>query len=422
MTTRSELSTRFEQIRQCTEWLCEPLEIEDYVVQPIVDVSPPKWHLGHTTWFFEAFILSKYDINYKPFHPLYNFIFNSYYEHIGERVERPNRGFMTRPTVKEIMTYRFAVNESMCNLINTFDETQWNTFSYLVTLGLQHEQQHQELLVTDIKYILCQNPLYPVYREKKASQTNQPTSKPDYLPFKGDLYEIGFNAEGFSYDNEGPTHQTFVQDFLLQNRLVTNREYLDFIEDRGYQDFRHWLSEGWDTVQREGWIAPLYWKNIDSEWHEATLSGLRKISLDAPVCHISFYEAEAFASWSKKRLPTEAEWEVAARRSNPVNKDGNFLEKEYFHPIPNKSDKQNKISQLLGDVWEWTQSSYLPYPGYRHTDDALGEYNGKFMANQMVLRGGSCATPESHIRITYRNFFHPDKRWQFTGIRLADNP
>ncbi|NTV47367.1 MAG: ergothioneine biosynthesis protein EgtB, partial [Chlorobiales bacterium] len=234
--------------------------------------------------------------------------------------------------------------------------------------------------------------------------------------------EIGFNAEGFSYDNEGPSHQTFVQDFLLQNRLVTNREYLDFIEDRGYQDFRHWLSEGWDTVQREGWIAPLYWKNIDNEWHEATLSGFRKISLDAPVCHISFYEAEAFASWSKKRLPTEAEWEVAAHRSNPISKDGNFLEKEYFHPIPNKSDKQNKISQLLGDVWEWTQSSYLPYPGYRHTDDALGEYNGKFMVNQMVLRGGSCATPESHIRITYRNFFHPDRRWQFTGIRLADNP
>ncbi len=427
---RSELAGYFKRVRRTTEALCAPLATEDYVVQPIADVSPPKWHLAHTTWFFETMFLQRLKSGYQAYHPQYAFLFNSYYHSLGERWNRPQRGVLSRPSVSEVYKYRLAVDESMLALIDEISEPDWEAVSRLIVLAINHEQQHQELLVADIKYILGANPLHPVYRTTEVAgrlasgitpSSARPTD-PRYVQIPGGLQEIGYDQAGFCYDNEQPRHRVFLQDFVLANRLVTNAEYLEFVRDGGYADFRHWLSDGWDAVEQNGWTSPLFWKQVEGDWYEITLRGLLKLQPDQPVCHVSYYEAEAFASWAGKRLPTEPEWEVAANANAEAVEEGNFLDSGLFQPAPLGSETSSvEVSQLFGDVWEWTQSAYLPYPGYRHEEGPLGEYNGKFMVNQMVLRGGSCATPKDHFRITYRNFFQPDKRWQFMGIRLAND-
>jgi ergothioneine biosynthesis protein EgtB len=423
---RSELAEYFKRVRRTTEALCAPLATEDYVVQPIDDVSPPKWHLAHTTWFFETMFLERLKPDYRPYHPQYAFLFNSYYHSLGERWKRPERGVLSRPTVSEIYKYRAAIDQSMLALIDEIPEAGWEAVSRLIVLAINHEQQHQELLVADVKYILGANPLHPVYGAKSptesAAKRNSRPNELRYIEIPGAVYDIGYHEAGFCYDNEQPPHKVLLQDFLLASRLVTNGEYLEFLRDGGYSDFRHWLSDGWEAVQQNGWTSPLFWKEIDGEWYETTLRGLPKLEPEQPVCHVSYYEAEAFASWAGKRLPTEQEWEVAANANSALIEGGNFLDSGLFQPKPlGAQTAPGAVSQLFGDVWEWTSSAYLPYPGYRHAEGPWGEYNGKFMVNQMVLRGGSCATPKDHFRITYRNFFQPDKRWQFMGIRLADD-
>jgi ergothioneine biosynthesis protein EgtB len=378
--------TRYSEIRRYSIEICSPLEIEDYVVQPIVDVSPPKWHLGHTTWFFETFILESYFPEYTVFDSQYNFVFNSYYETVGARVIRTDRGNLSRPSVADIYKYREYVDRKIGDFL--LSEYMTREIEALLELGLNHEQQHQELLITDIKYILGHNPLFPPYKKDKISNENSEINQ-KMISFSEGIYEIGFNGKGFCFDNELNRHKVYLNDFEISNRLVTNREYLEFMNDDGYGDFRHWHSEGWDWVKQHHAQSPLYWHYIDGEWMNYTLNGLQKIDLDEPVCHISFFEASAFASWKGMRLPTEAEWEVASHRFS------------------------------WGRRWEWTNSSYLPYPGFKKEAGAVGEYNGKFMINQMVLRGASEVTPLGHSRNTYRNFFQTDLQWQFTGIRLA---
>jgi ergothioneine biosynthesis protein EgtB len=419
--TRKELCQAYLSVRKITENLCTPLQIEDYVIQPMDDVSPPKWHLGHTTWFFERFLLGSFSSGYRPVNDLYEYLFNSYYESVGDRWLRPRRGVLSRPTVKEVHDYRSTINGRMHELMDSVSEKDWPHFCFLTTLGIHHEQQHQELLVTDIKNILAINPLRPVYRERRSEAPGSHVLPARFIEFPGGVSELGFTGDGFSFDNERPLHKTLLQSFLLQNRLVTNGEYLEFINDGGYGDFQHWLSDGWYAVQREGWKAPLYWEKKDGNWFVMTLSGFRKLDPAEPVCHVSYFEADAFAHWAGKRLPTEAEWECAARTIGSVAPSANFVESERYHPAPLQTRDTSGLLQMLGDVWEWTVSAYLPYPGFQPEPGAVGEYNGKFMSNQMVLRGGSCATPENHIRITYRNFFQCDKRWQFSGIRLAAN-
>lgn len=409
----------FLSIRQQTLKLCEPLCTEDFVVQPVEDVSPPKWHLGHTTWFFENFILAPHKKNYKVFNDKFNYIFNSYYESVGKRVLRTNRGNLTRPAVEEIIRYREHVDEQLSDFL-TNTESLAPQLSYLLNLGLNHEQQHQELLVTDIKYILGNNPLFPEYLKNSDSLTHNDSAplKENYIEIEEGVYQAGYSGNGFCFDNEKGVHGIFLHSFRLRDRLITNAEYLDFIEAGGYADFRWWLADGWDWVKQNKITAPEYWHKIDNEWHNYMLAGLKKVTPGAPVTHISFYEADAFARWKGKRLPTEYEWEVAASLLNPeIPKQANFLESGNYMPAAPAENNP----QLFGDAWEWTNSAYLPYPYYHQEKGALGEYNGKFMVNQMVLRGGSCATPRSHIRHTYRNFFQPCKRWQFTGIRLAEH-
>lgn len=414
---RGEVIAAYQAVRKDTEDLCAPLETEDYVVQPMDDASPPKWHLGHTTWFFEAFLLSQYSAGYRPHHPGYGFLFNSYYETAGDRWIRARRGLLSRPTVRDVYAFRAAVDGRMLELIQSVSAGRWKDFLFLVDLGLNHEQQHQELLVTDLKYTLALNPLHPVYRERSDDAAATGVNA-GFVEFEGGICEIGCAAPGFSFDNERPRHQTLLQNYRLQNRPVTNREYLEFMRDRGYEDFRHWLSEGWALVNTLGWKSPLYWEQQDGEWRTMTLAGFRKLNLDEPVCHVSYFEADAFARWAGKRLPTEAEWEHAAEAAAISPNSGNFVDSGRFHPAP--ASGNGRLLQMFGDAWEWTASSYLPYPGFQPEAGAVGEYNGKFMSNQMVLRGGSCATPSNHIRATYRNFFQCDKRWQFTGIRLAE--
>ena len=417
-TAPTSLITRFNQIRLQTEDICRPLLPEDTVVQPIVDVSPPKWHLAHTSWFFETFILQKYAPDYAVFHPKYNFLFNSYYNSIGSRVLRNQRGTLSRPSLQEVYQYRAYVNEQMQEFLQAAPENILRDIFPVFELGLQHEQQHQELLVTDIKYILSTNPLLPAYLPKQTKTLPFEAQKLLMLPVKGGIYEIGFQGNDFCFDNELGVHKVYVEDFSIANRLVTNAEYLEFMNTGGYQDFRHWLGEGFELATNENWEAPLYWLKTDDKWQHFTLHGLEEIDPNAPVSHISFYEVNAYATWAGKRLLTEFEWEIACQQFKPEVKNGNFLESKNFGSIP--AENKETCSQLLGNLWEWTYSAYHPYPNYSKAPGALGEYNGKFMINQMVLRGGSCATPASHIRSTYRNFFHPDKRWQFTGIRLAN--
>lgn len=410
------LRDRYQQVRQLSEQICQPLAIEDYVIQTMPDVSPPKWHLAHTTWFFETFLLIPHLSGYEVFHPQYGYLFNSYYEAVGQRHPRPQRGILSRPTVEEIYRYRRYVDQAMQRLIV---EQQGNTtVESLITLGLNHEQQHQELLFTDLKHILASNPLRPAYRDIEHFQTspemNSQTKAETWLDYPGGLYAIGFAGDEFAFDNESPVHQVYLQDYYLAARLTTNGEYLEFMQSGGYENPEYWLSEGWTTILQQQWQAPLYWEQIDGQWWVMTLAGMQPLQENEPVCHVSFFEADAFARWSGKRLPTEAEWEVAAA---PVAIRGNLLNPDHLHPMP--AAGATRPDQLYGDVWEWTQSGYLPYPGFKTAEGAIGEYNGKFMCNQMVLRGGSCVTPVDHIRSTYRNFFPPSARWQFTGIRLA---
>lgn len=410
-----KLTERLSAIREQTEYLCEPLSAEDYVPQPIVDVSPAKWHLGHTTWFFETFILKQYSQGYQVLDEQFNFIFNSYYESVGKRLLRSNRGNLTRPTVDEVYAYRHYVDQALADLLTTMPSAE---VIELIEIGLQHEQQHQELLLTDLKYILGGNPLSPVYRQRQDTEGGDHIiSQASYLEVEEGVYSIGHQGSGFCFDNELGVHKVYLHSFKVMDRLVTNGEYLQFMKDGGYQDFRFWLSEGWEWVKQEKAEAPLYWQQEKGAWHHFTLAGLLPVNMNEPVTHINYYEAEAYAAWKGKRLLTEFEWEVACRKYGTINTGSNFVKQEQYQPMA----KVNGNNQFFGDAWEWTSSAYLPYPFYQKAAGALGEYNGKFMVNQMVLRGGSCATPQSHIRPSYRNFFHADKQWQFTGIRLAEN-
>lgn len=380
-----QLKNDYETVRKRSIHICSPLKTEDYVVQPIVDVSPPKWHLGHTTWFFETFLLKPHFSGYTEFDPDYNFVFNSYYESVGTRVVRTDRGNLSRPAVEDVMRYREHVDNAMYTLLDSPVSPELET---LIVLGLNHEEQHQELLYTDIKYILGHNPLLPAYDKNKVV-TPSGTSGEGFLSMPAGIYEIGHKGGGFCFDNELSRHSVYLQDYAISKALVTNAAYLEFMEAGGYSDFRHWHAEGWDWVKTNQAKAPLYWHHLDGKWQHYTWQGLQPVIPDAPVCHISYYEAAAYAAWKGMRLPTEFEWEAAAPQLS------------------------------WGQRWEWTESAYLPYPGFTKAPGAIGEYNGKFMINQMVLRGGSEVTPPNHSRITYRNFFHPSLRWQFTGIRLA---
>jgi len=409
------LLARFRQIRNFTTGLCRNLEPEDCVVQSIPDVSPTKWHLAHTTWFFETFILKKFVPGYRAEIPQYAYLFNSYYNAAGGMHRRDLRGLISRPTVKEAQRYRSSIDSHIDNLLSHADESLLDEIEPILVLGIHHEQQHQELLVTDIKHVFAQNPLYPVFRERETDVVSAKTAPMHFLHFEETTAEVGHDGNGFSYDNEGPRHRMLVGAFSLASRPTTNGEYLKFIEADGYTRPEFWLSLGWMTVNEQRWQAPLYWEKRDGAWWQFTLSGLRPVDESEPVTHVSYFEADAFANWSGARLPTEFEWERVAL---DCAIEGNFVENEQFHP--RASTGQNRqIRQMFGDVWEWTRSAYSPYPGYRAAPGALGEYNGKFMCNQYVLRGGSCATSRTHIRRTYRNFFQPEKRWQFTGIRLA---
>jgi ergothioneine biosynthesis protein EgtB len=412
------LGDRYATVREQTERLCEPLDTEDYVVSSMADVSPTKWHLAHTSWFFETFILGPHSPSYRSPNPRYAFLFNSYYVQAGERHCRAKRGLVTRPTVREVFAYRAHVDEAMRALIGRIADDSAHPTHALIELGLHHEQQHQELLVTDIKHVFWMNPLRPVYRERDVEPV-RPVSAPRWLAVTGGVHRIGHDGDGFAFDNEGPVHRVFLEDFRLASRLVTNREYLAFINDGGYSRAELWLSAGLAKVQDEKWEAPFYWERAGDGWTEFTLAGTRAVAPDEPVCHVSYYEADAFARWAGHRLPTEGEWEVAAR-GVPVA--DTFVEGERFHPAPASAiESASGLAQLYGDAWQWTQSAYVGYPGYKPAGGAIGEYNGKWMADQWVLRGASCATPRSHARVTYRNFFPSDARWQFTGIRLADH-
>jgi len=412
----TSLFSAYQSVRLLTEEICDPLQPEDFVVQPVVDVSPPKWHLAHTTWFFENFILKDHMPGYKVFDDDYHFLFNSYYETEGERWIRAERGVLSRPWVKEIMAYRNYVDEHMKQFLSG-DEEISDHLTKVLNIGLNHEQQHQELLVYDIKHILGVNPLFPVYKSR-STHPERVHLEENYLPVPEGLYEIGYDGKDFHFDNEEGVHKVFLHAYSVLDRLVTAGEFMEFIAAGGYQDFRHWMMEGYEWVKKENVKAPFYWIREDGQWKHYTMAGLEPINPDEPVTHISFYEADAYARWKGKRLPTEFEWEVACQKYEPtVPKGANFMDERNFRPMPRKENH----NQFYGDVWEWTNSAYLPYPFYEKEEGALGEYNGKFMINQMVLRGGSFATSRNHIRPTYRNFFHPNLRWHFTGLRLAQN-
>jgi len=376
---------KYKSIRGNSIEICRPLQKEDYVVQPIVDVSPPKWHLAHTTWFFETFILKPHHKDYKEFNPQFGFLFNSYYESLGQRTLRDQRGAMTRPTVDEVMEYRAYVDKHMLAFLGTKEAT--SSLKDLIELGLNHEQQHQELLITDIKYSLSINPMLPAVSD--IGENDSETHSQDWITIAEGVYEIGHLGKGFCFDNELSRHKVYLNDYQISNKLVTNRDYMGFITSGAYNQFKYWHAEGWTWVKENNIISPLYWVKQNDVWYHYTFNGLQKINWEAPVSHLSFYEAAAFAEWKGCRLPTEFEWEAASAQFS------------------------------WGKRWEWTNSAYLPYPGFLKAEGAVGEYNGKFMVNQMVLRGASVATPENHSRATYRNFFHAPLRWQFTGIRLV---
>ena len=438
---RDAWRARFVDCRARSEALAAPLLPEDQVVQSMPDVSPTKWHLAHVTWFWETFLLVPHQSGYRVFDPAYNHLFNSYYETVGPRHPRPARGLLSRPGVAEIARYRAHVTAAMERLIATADAATFAALAPLVELGIAHEEQHQELILMDIKHVFAQNPLLPAY--KSAAPKPARAAPPlEWRSFAGGLVEIGDAESGFAFDNEGPRHKVWLEPFRLATRLVTNGEYLAFVADGGYRRPEFWLSDGWSAVNAGAWLAPLYWRQDGERWFEFTLAGLAPLDPFAPVVHVSHYEADAFARWAGRRLPTEAEWETAAAG---VPADGNFLDSGALHPMPAKPNEPSPPSggegrvrgvrspdadhaastpallQMFGDCWEWTQSAYAPYPGFRAPDGALGEYNGKFMSGQIVLRGGCCATPSGHVRASYRNFFPPAARWCFGGIRLAED-
>jgi ergothioneine biosynthesis protein EgtB len=415
-TDREQLLDHFLAVRSVSLTLCKPLAIEDYVIQTMPDVSPPKWHLAHTTWFFETFLLRPFDKNYQCFHYLFDRLFNSYYVTHSDPYPRAQRGLLSRPTVEQVLEYRRYVDAAVQKLVHRIAGEQWLELQSILILGINHEQQHQELLLTDIKHIFAHNPLKPAYCDQvTASEDNIQTPALKWQLIAGGTVHAGVPDESslFSYDNEGPSHKVHLNDYKMASRLVTNKEYIAFIEDDGYQRAEFWLSDGW-AMSKQG--MPLYWEKNDSEWFHFTLQGLRPIDMNAPVCHVSYYEADAYASWAGRRLPTEVEWEFAA---GDLKVTGNLFDQQRFKPM--MSPGENSLNQMFGDVWEWTASPYVAYPGYKPAQGSIGEYNGKFMSSQMVLRGGSFATANDHIRATYRNFFYPKDRWQFSGIRLADN-
>jgi ergothioneine biosynthesis protein EgtB len=422
--TSDALVARYDEVRSHTERLAAPLSPEDQTVQSMADVSPTKWHRAHVTWFFETFVLAEQEQEFKPFQDTYWFLFNSYYEAVGPRYARAQRGVISRPGAHEVAVYRGNVDSRMRDLMTTLDEGSLEKLSSTIELGFHHEQQHQELLLMDIKHVLSLNPLQPAY-----AGTPGPTTEPDqmgWIDVDGGLVEIGHRSEGFSFDNELPLHQVHLEPFRLADRLVTNGEWLAFMADGGYRRPEFWLSDGWARVQAEGWDAPFYWAEIDGVWFEHTLNGTWPVNPGLPVSHVSHYEADAYAEWAGRRLPSEAEWEHGVRQDalrasgSPVEiVAGNLADTETYHPRA-AGPATGHLRQVYGDCWEWTSSAYLPYPGFHPAAGAIGEYNGKFMSNQMVLRGGCALTPPGHARASYRNFFPPGARWALSGVRLAD--
>lgn len=409
--TGDALARGYQRIRDATSSLCAALAPEDTVAQSMPDASPAKWHLAHTTWFFEQFLLAHFDRGYRRFRDGWDYLFNSYYQSVGPMHARPQRGLLTRPTLREVLDYRAHVDAAMHELVRRHgDESELQS---RLVLGLNHEQQHQELLLTDIQHLFSLSPLQPVFREALTFPDTASVAL-RFIEGRTGIVEIGHAGTGFAYDNESPRHRVLLHPHAIANRSVTNAEFRAFVDDGGYRTPTLWLSEGWDTVRREGWTHPLYWDGALATTF--SLSGRRAVEPSAPVCHISFFEADAFARWAGARLPTEFEWEAMADEL-PVA--GNFADSGALQPLPARADDGAALLQVFGDVWEWTSSPYVGYPGYRPADGAIGEYNGKFMCGQWVLRGGSCATPAGHVRATYRNFFQPAARWQFSGVRLA---
>jgi ergothioneine biosynthesis protein EgtB len=405
---------RYEAVRALSERICKPLQIDDYQLQSIVETSPPKWHLAHVSWFFETFLLSEFLPGYRPYHPGFAYLFNSYYFQVGNMHPRPKRGLLSRPTLEQVLEYREHVDHWMRELLASAGREQWSELVRRVILGLNHEQQHQELLLMDIKHNFSVNPLRPAYREDLSSAGVDRASPLAWQERAGGLYEIGADADGFAFDNERPCHQVLLRDHRLATRLVTNGEFLEFIEDGGYEEPRLWLADGWALINEQGWRHPLYWEREGGDWCQFTLGGVRPLNPHEPVAHVSYFEADAYARWRDKRLPLEAELELALAEREPA--DGHFLERDLLHP-----QTADATGQWYGDLWNWTASAYSAYPGFRPLDGAMGEYNGKFMSNQRVLKGGCCVTPGDHIRASYRNFFYPHDRWPFTGLRLAED-
>jgi ergothioneine biosynthesis protein EgtB len=414
-TGRSGARGRFEAIRHESETLAARLTPEDQSIQSMPDVSPTKWHLAHTTWFFETFILTRFDPHYRVFDPMFHYLFNSYYEAEGPRHPRPQRGLLSRPSCADVAAYREHVDRAMTRLVDAASAETWPEIAPLIELGCHHEQQHQELILMDIKHVFSINPLLPAYQPPRRRAAGSETPL-DWVKFPGGLAEIGHEGAAFAFDNETPRHRVWLEPFRLATRPVTCGEFVEFIAAGGYGEPEFWLSEGWATVQQQGWEAPLYWRAADDGWRIFTLSGEKRLDAAEPVVHVSFYEADAYAKWAGKRLPTEAEWEVAAAGA-PLA--GNLGDRRRYHPAADAGGPG--LRQMIGDVWEWTQSPYTPYPRFRAVSGAIGEYNGKFMSNQMVLRGGAAVTPADHVRTTYRNFFPPSARWAFSGLRLAED-
>jgi ergothioneine biosynthesis protein EgtB len=417
---RNSQRDRFEAVRHESEALAAHLTPEDQAIQSMSDASPTKWHLAHTSWFFETFILAPLDPGYRVFDPAFAYLFNSYYEAVGPRHPRPERGLLSRPTVDTVGAYRDHVTDAMLRLIAGAGAAVWREAAPRLELGLNHEQQHQELILMDIKHLFSINPLLPAYQAPRPYALPSAAASPGWVEFAGGLSEIGHAGPGFAFDNEGPRHKVWLNPFRLRSHPVSCGEYSEFIADGGYRHPEFWLSDGWAIVRQQGWQAPLYWRRADGEWLIFTLAGERPIEPTEPVCHVSCYEADAFARWAGKRLPSEAEWEFAA---DGVPLAGNLADSKYFHPCPDPAPEPSEpeLRQMIGDVWEWTASPYIAYPRFRPAAGAIGEYNGKFMSNQMVLRGGAAVTPAGHIRITYRNFFPPVSRWAFSGLRLAED-